>query len=257
MCGAGGRSRRSPVRGRRRRRARTRRPRADGARNLLEVIAQPPAVLEDRAAPAAGALCGLELMLQQMGQQDDQVVLDRLLVAPRHRLDLFDQVGQIESRANRPSRSSAACCSSQRQKSRSYSVCGSPAKAFARATPRLPARCLAALHHRADLPGHELVVAEPERLALGLLARGDREDQVEDLLGPSARCWPRRRGSSPQLMSMSSSMRRYIGGVGGELDRRRGLAAEGRAAAGGEADQVARRRRPGRSPRPGRSRACP
>ena len=41
------------------------------------------------------------------------------------------------------------------------------------------------------------------------------------------------------------------------LMRRRGLAAEHRAAAGGEADQRWRRRRPGRSPRPGRSRACP
>jgi hypothetical protein len=31
-----------------------------------------------------------------MGQQDDEVVLDRLLVLARHRLDLFDQIGQID-----------------------------------------------------------------------------------------------------------------------------------------------------------------
>ena len=45
--------------------------------------------------------------------------------------------------------------------------------------------------------------------------------------------------------------------VGGELDRRHRLAAIGRAAAGGEGTGCWRRPPPGRSPRPGRSRACP
>ena len=37
-------------------------------------------------------------------------------------------------------------------------------------------------HHRADGPGHELVVAEAERLALARLAGGGGEDDVEDPL---------------------------------------------------------------------------
>jgi hypothetical protein len=53
-------------------------------------------VLDDPAAPAAGALLGLELVLEEMSQEDDEAALDRLLVLARHRLDLFDQIGQIE-----------------------------------------------------------------------------------------------------------------------------------------------------------------
>jgi hypothetical protein len=75
-------------------------------------------VLDDRAAPAAGALLGLEPLLEEMGQEDDEVALDRLPVLARHRLDLFDQIGQIEL-VEATSRNSTACCSSQRQKSRS------------------------------------------------------------------------------------------------------------------------------------------
>ena len=43
------------------------------ARALLEVVAQTLPVLDARATPAAGALFGLELMLEEMGQQNDEV----------------------------------------------------------------------------------------------------------------------------------------------------------------------------------------
>src|SRR4029079_10129888 len=45
-----------------------------------------------------------------------------------------------------------------------------------------PLRGKTTSHRRADLPGLELVVADAKLLALGLLARGGTQDQVEDPL---------------------------------------------------------------------------
>src|SRR5262245_61979054 len=85
------------------------------------------------------------------------------------------------SSPNRPSRSSAACCSSQRQKSPSYVHLRSSATAAARATgpsPRLSFR--RTLHDRADLPRREFVVAEAQALGLAALTGCDLQHQIED-----------------------------------------------------------------------------
>ena len=42
------------------------------------------------------------------------------------------------------------------------------------------ARVLPPSHHRANLPGDEFVVAEAEQFRLALLARGKRQEPVED-----------------------------------------------------------------------------
>src|SRR5215469_7289940 len=89
------------------------------------------------------------------------------------------------------------------------------------------------LHGRAELPGRKLLVAEAELLALGLLAARRGEDEVEDPL--------------PDLLHRSGAIRdraaidiHIVGhalierGIGRELEARRGLAAEDRAAPGGE-----------------------
>ena len=41
-------------------------------------------------------LLRLKLEFEQMTQQDDEVALDGFLVLARHRLDLFDQMRQVE-----------------------------------------------------------------------------------------------------------------------------------------------------------------
>jgi hypothetical protein len=96
---------------------------------------------------------------------------------------------------------------------------GAKARAVAGRCPR-PPRCTKArfpfsliasfsLHHRADLPGHEFRAAEAQFLGLRLLARGDAQEQLENLaaLGLDADASVM---MSPQLMSMSSDMRSYI-----------------------------------------------
>src|SRR6185503_7691898 len=91
------------------------------------------------------------------------------------------------------------------------------------------------LHHRAELPGRELVVAEAERLALRLLARGRLEDQLEDARADL--------GDALLAVDDGAAVDVHVvghvaveGGVGRQLQRRRRLAAEDRAAARGEAD---------------------
>src|SRR5258708_13920472 len=98
-------------------------------------------------------------------------------------------------------------------------------------------RGFAALHHRADLPGLELVLAEAELLALGLLAASHVQDQLEDALaafGHALRAVDDGAAIDVHVVGHALVERR----VGRELDRGRRLAAEDRAAAGGEADHV-------------------
>src|SRR6218665_502921 len=93
------------------------------------------------------------------------------------------------------------------------------------------------LHHGADLPGDELVLAIAMLLALGLRARGRGQHLLEDALAHG-----RYRGLAVDdlaavdvhVLLLPLPQRR----VGGELERGRGRAAVGRAAPGGKADQV-------------------
>jgi hypothetical protein len=92
--------------------------------------------------------------------------------------------------------------------------------------------------------GLESLVEASKRLsdlAYAFRTRGEVDDKAIAvhvrairLFGPKA--------IGPQSMSMSSRMRRKIVGVGRQLDRGRRLAAEGRAAAGGEGDHGRARR---------------
>src|SRR6202011_3225987 len=84
------------------------------------------------------------------------------------------------------------------------------------------------LHHRADLPGHELEVAVAERLGFGALARGDLEHAPEDFLAL---------GGNRHAVEEVAAVHVHVVvqaavdlGRGGELDRGRRLAAERRAA---------------------------
>src|SRR6187551_684998 len=89
-------------------------------------------------------------------------------------------------------------------------------------------------HRRADLPGLELVVADPQRFGLGLLSRGCLHNQFKNLAAALL----------DRLLAVDdrAAIDVHVVGhpaiescVGGELERRRRLAAEHRAAAGGEA----------------------
>jgi hypothetical protein len=53
-------------------------------------------MLDDRPAPAARALVRLKFVLEQTGQQDDQIVFDRALLAAPHVFDLFEQIDDVE-----------------------------------------------------------------------------------------------------------------------------------------------------------------
>src|SRR3990172_13272388 len=89
----------------------------------------------------------------------------------------------------------------------------------------------------ADLPGHELVLAQAQFLAPGLVARGGAQDELEDLfthLVHAGRAIHDLAAIDVHILLQLAVHRR----IGGELDRRRGLAAERRAAAGGEAHHV-------------------
>src|SRR6185369_6844732 len=93
------------------------------------------------------------------------------------------------------------------------------------------------LHRRADLPGNELVVAIAQELALGLLAGGDAQDGGEDL-----RAFLLDGDAVEDVAAVDVHVALHAAVdvvVGGELDRGRGLAAVGRAAARREAEHVA------------------
>src|SRR5579883_3491290 len=93
------------------------------------------------------------------------------------------------------------------------------------------------LHHGAELPGRELVVAVAERLALALAARGGGEDELEDALAAGLdRFLAVDDGAAIQIHVVGHALEER--GIGGELERGGGLAAIGRAAAGGEADEI-------------------
>src|SRR5687768_6613454 len=94
-----------------------------------------------------------------------------------------------------------------------------------------------ALHGRTDLPGHELVVAEAEELALGALPRGHGEHLAKDLL--ALRFDGRVAVDDVAAIDVHVLFHRGVKArIGGELYGRRGLRPEGGAAAGGEADQL-------------------
>src|SRR6266508_3542524 len=102
-------------------------------------------------------------------------------------------------------------------------------------SPRLRLRL--PLHYRPDDPGGEFLFADAGELALRSLARGDRHDLLEDL--PSHL---RQRRALEDDAAVDIHVLLHVAvheRVGGELDRGHGLAAEHRAAAGGEADEVA------------------
>src|SRR6185369_1440636 len=93
------------------------------------------------------------------------------------------------------------------------------------------------LHHRAHLPGHELVLAVAVLFALGRLAGGGREHQLEDPLphlGDRGLAVDDLAAVDVHVLFLPLPERR----VGRELERRRRRTAVGRAAAGREADHV-------------------
>src|SRR6185312_4738743 len=91
-------------------------------------------------------------------------------------------------------------------------------------------------HGRPNLPGIEFRVAVAEKLGLGLFARSDRENLVEDLL---ALLGDRDAVDHVAAIDVHVLDHPAVGlVVGGELDRGRRLAAVSRAAAGGEAENV-------------------
>src|SRR6185437_16159434 len=91
-------------------------------------------------------------------------------------------------------------------------------------------------HGRPDLPGIEFRVAVAEKLGLGLFARSDRENLVEDLL---ALLGDRDAVDHVAAIDVHVLDHPAVGlVVGGELDRGRRLAAISRAAAGGETEDV-------------------
>ena len=53
-------------------------------------------MLDDGAAPTARPMVWLEPILEQMGQENDEVSLDGTLLASTHVLDLFEQIGDVE-----------------------------------------------------------------------------------------------------------------------------------------------------------------
>src|SRR5260370_39656782 len=93
------------------------------------------------------------------------------------------------------------------------------------------------LHHRADDPGRELLLAHPRELALRALTRGDRDHFLED---PAADRLERRALEDDAAVDVHVLFHVAVHErVGRELDGRHRLAAEDRAAPGREADDVA------------------
>ena len=97
---------------------------------------------------------------------------------------------------------------------------------------------------RPDLPGDEFFVAEAVQFAFGFFAAGDCEDLFEDFAADlfDAAAGEDFAGVDVHVVDHPLVHRR----VGGDLDRRAGLAAVAAAAAGGEDHDVARRRPRGR-----------
>ena len=92
-------------------------------------------------------------------------------------------------------------------------------------------------HRRAEHPRREFRRAEVERFAFGRLAGGHAQDEVEDplaaLLNGLVAVEDRAAIDVHVVLDMAEHR-----GVGRQLDRRRGLAAEHRASSGGETNQV-------------------
>src|SRR5438067_501612 len=92
-------------------------------------------------------------------------------------------------------------------------------------------------HHCAQVPRDEFVRSEAVPFALAGLARGGGEHQLEDLA-------PRLRDRERSIQDLAAIDVHVVlhplvhRGVGGDLDRRRGLAAVYRAAPGSKADEV-------------------
>src|ERR1700749_3149761 len=96
---------------------------------------------------------------------------------------------------------------------------------------------IVALHRRSEHPRRELGAAEIKALALGRLARGGLEDEVEDALAAFLHALLAvEDGAAIDVHVVFHAL--VHGRVGGKLDRGRRLAAEHAAAAGGEADEV-------------------
>src|SRR5437868_5941384 len=93
------------------------------------------------------------------------------------------------------------------------------------------------LERRAQVPGHELVVAVAEILALGLAAGSRLDNQFEDLAAHAGDGLFT--GGNDAAVDVHVLFHLMIHGrVGGDLDRRRRTATEAGAAAGGEDDDV-------------------
>src|SRR5262245_10770247 len=93
------------------------------------------------------------------------------------------------------------------------------------------------LHHRAQLPRPELVLAVAMSFALGGLAGGSTQDELEDPLahlGDIRLAVDDLAAVDVHVLFLAHPKNR----VGGEFERRRGRATISRAAAGGEADHV-------------------
>src|SRR5689334_25205272 len=94
-----------------------------------------------------------------------------------------------------------------------------------------------ALHRGADLPGHELVVAVAQQLALALLSGRHPQDRLEDLL---ALVFDRHAVEDIAAVDVHVVEHAAIDVVvGGELDGWRGLASVSRTATRREAQHVA------------------
>jgi len=90
---------------------------------------------------------------------------------------------------------------------------------------------------RAEHPGRKLGAAKVKALALGRLARGRLQDEIEDALAALLDALLAfEDGAAIDVHVLFHAL--VHGRVGGELDRGRGLAAEHAAAAGGEADEI-------------------
>src|SRR5262245_14346784 len=92
-------------------------------------------------------------------------------------------------------------------------------------------------HGGADLPGHEFVVAVAQKLALGLFPRGDAQYGVENLLPLGLDRDAVENVAAIDIHVVEHAAVNVV--VGGELDRRRRLAAIGRAATRRKTEQVA------------------
>src|SRR4051794_16302371 len=99
-------------------------------------------------------------------------------------------------------------------------------------SPPLSSHAAGALQRGPDGPGGEFFFADPAELAFGLLPGRDGEDLVEDLLADDLDGDAREDDAGVDVHVVVHVLKK--GRVGGDLDRRRRLAAEDAAAAGGE-----------------------